>query len=571
MKLRLALLLSAALLAQCAASRTFRCEQVWKNASGNNQPADCISDTGHLQKVLQDDEHLPHVVWALIPLVMFIIGFLCCPLVTIGRYCCKCCGGYRRRPGHGCCGGGDEWDNATDEDKALAYPASEIRNTKICAVLLVLLGFGFVLCGIAGTSILNEAYESVFTETKGLLTWVDDQALGVRTVMTINETQELIPPLEEDFFDGMSTTIDDFRDKIDGFKGTADPYVENVNLAALIIAITPLIFLTITLLCAICDIRTGLPCCNVCCHYLFVILYGIFGFVFLLVALVVGDVCGEREAFLDNSDMPSLMSLSMVPLCKANLPFNATKIKIEQVVTTQAGNACKGMRQVCDSSATWDYFNPMKVYQCPTLGSGVHKCKSFDDANKFLLELALKTDAPVECRTDLNDASTAFTPCTPVACATSCTQDEVREAMNMVVTAMHYAVNAEYAYDAYIKPLLDCVTLYSQALRPLNMCPQLEASFQLVGTSFLGFTFLFLVGLVVLWRGQKRFVKQPAQEEHDSDMEMGAEDGMDEMGNLTLVKKVDETGEPCDTSAEALPVEQSADRSQDMLVDGKPL
>jgi hypothetical protein len=528
-----ALAVIALLCAAPVSARTFRCDEVWSNASIKNSQNinDCLANGTHLKALLFDEQHLPHVVFAIIPVVFLVFGLLVCPTVTVCRYVCKCCGSYRRRPDTVCCGGA-EWDLASPDEKDIAYQSSSVRNTKACSIIVLLLGFGLLLLAVTATTTMNKTYSRVFSEAKGVITWVDDQSLNIRTVMTINETKQLIPPLTQGFFDNISNRIVDIRKTIDDGKKSADPFVENVNIAALCVGIIPLIFLILTVICAVCDIRTGVLCINSVCHLLFLIIYGVLAFVFLVGALLMGDVAGERNLFLDNHNKGGLISLVLVPMCNDFAPFEVVKDDINRTIIEQATSACTSMREICDGSATYDAANPNHVFYCPTLTDPT-QCATFDTANNFALSLTIKPggDSANQCRHNLTDPTTVFTPCNISSCGDSCTLEFVRTTSASIVKNLGYAANAEYAYRAYVEPLLSCNVMYEQALRPLVVCPEVVKAMQMIGGAFFGFTVLFVIGMFVIWRGQKRFYKYPQMEQVESDLDIDeAEEEFHDLG-----------------------------------------
>ncbi len=467
-------------------------------------------------------DQIGFVILALIPLLLFIIGFFCCPVTTCCRYTCKCCGSYRRRPGHFCCGGA-EWDKATEEEKNDEYlkdGKGSVVRTKAAAVVLLMLGFGALILSLNGTSTLNTSYTDFFTQLKGILAFIKTNSVGVRTLMTNNKTNTLVPPLTESFFTDINSKIIEFNTEINDAKSSADPYIENVNLAALVIGVVPIVFLLITVICAVLDIRTCVPCINLCCHCIFFIPYSILAFVFLLFGLFFGNVCGERDLFVADRTAPGLISLAAVPLCNANLPFETIKSQINAVILDNSLKACDTMQSYCtNASVAYSLTRPQAFFACGSLRDPTTQCRDFASANTIIGSLSLLAGAPTACI----NGTTVLSSCSIALCGDYCTNPTIKNASSTTTNALHFASNGYLSYQLYILPLLDCAALYEVALRPLLVCDPFLTSVFSIGGAFLGFTMFFLAGMVVIWRGQKRFFKLPStpddEEPHAQELE----------------------------------------------------
>lgn len=498
------LTLVGALGAACATAATFDCNQVWSGPSPNNKLADCFTNTTHVVSTLTNSQHIGYLILAIIPLVLFILVFLCWPVVTTCRYCCNCCGSSKQRPGVTCCGG-SEWDMKTDDERQAAYEPSSVRNTKIMAVLDAVLGLALLVVGAVGFGQMKSSFNGLFTELESVTAYVDAQAAGIRTLLTINTTTPptLIPPLTDSIFQSVDNVTASISSQLSNGKTSIDPYEEDVYIVGLILVVFPTLLLLLTALFACGNVRRCAPCLSSLVHYIFYIPVAIGAAVVFVLAMVSTDVCGERSLFLDNNTAPGLVSLAAVPLCTANFPFQTVLTDVQSVITTQAGNVCGAMLDICDGSATYDPANPLKVFQCANLTNATADCPNFTAATAEQDALVLKSGAPVECV----NGTTVLTPCTFTLCASYCNVTAVRDIAANGTTQLHYADNGQLAFDLYVQPLLNCDNVYVQALGPMTDCTPFAQSMYLIGASLLGFTVLLAVDMCVLWRGQKRFFK----------------------------------------------------------------
>lgn len=487
-------------------TRTFECEKVWGSPSRNNSVTACLANSTHLQAWALGPKQVGYVVLFVIPVVCLIIVLLCCPFTVMGRYICKCCGSYRRRPDTVCCGG-SEWDDESPEVKDTAYSVSSIRNTKAAAVIIFAIGLAPLVLAVNGTSLMNVSYTQFFSEALGVISWADGRSAAIRELMTVNSTGRLIEPLTPELFWNMGNTTADFRLQLENAKASADPYISNANIVAICIATIPLLFLVLTVLCAVLDIRTGLPCANVCCHFIFIILYSIGAVVFLIGGFFLGNVCGERDVFLANSTTPGLISYYLVPVCDHVFPFEQVKTDVTNVIGNQSLKACQNMQTICDTATTYNSAFPDVVYTC-SITNPQGDCPDFVAADNIGKAMRLKSGAPVVCENN----SIVETPCTLSLCGQLCNESTIRNNSAKASNNLQQAANGEVAFVVYVEPLLSCARIYTEALRPLAVCNTLASSFFFIGGGFLGYTVLFMAGLIVLWRGQKRFFKPPKTE-----------------------------------------------------------
>jgi hypothetical protein len=340
---------------------------------------------------------------------------------------------------------------------------------------------------------------------KSFLSWINVQAGYIRPIMTINTTKTLIPPLNETLFTKLSNITSDFSKQIDDGKKSVDDYVQSAYSAGIFIVTVPIAFLALTVSFAMCNVRTCFPLINSCVHYLLFIVVSLCATVFYVIAMLLTDVCGERDLFLSNPNAPGLISLAGIPLCNATFPFDQIKTQITEVITTQAANSCDGMQAICDTSSTYSLAAPNIVFQC-SISSPSADCPTFAAAYSQGNALTLKTGASV-ITTCLN-GSASVTPCNLGACASYCTNAPIAAIASTANTLLGYANNAQIAYDVYVSPLLDCGVVYRQALGPISNCMPFANSLYLLGSSLFGFTVSFLWGIWILWRGQKRYFRR---------------------------------------------------------------
>jgi hypothetical protein len=485
---------------QAVSARTFRCDEVFANASASNKPAECF-EGDHASKVIFDGDHVGQAILTLVPIIIFALGLLLCPIMTAARYCCGCCGGYRRRPDGLCCGA-SQWDQIPEPRKNKAYTRGSIRRTKFCSCILLICAAAAIPVGIAGAARFQTNFDDIFSEVKSVLTWVDGRSNGMRTLLTINATGELIPPLTEELFQDIGKKTIDIRASIQDAKDQVDPFVGETFIGAVIIFALSIMFLLATIGAACANLRRCVLCCNLVFHYLFFILYSIIAVVFLAAGLLVTDVCGERQLFLNNPSAKGLISLAGVPQCDANFPFERIPGQVTDVIRTQSIAACESMDSICSPGTTFDSSQPLEVFQCTGLTNATQDCETFASANGIASSMELKPSAPgVQC---VND-SVVLTPCTLSKCGETCNDATIKNTSQTASTSLSYAANAELAYTVYVQPLLSCRVIYKEMLAPLKSCDPFVDSMFMIGGSALAMQVVFALGIMLLWRGQKRF------------------------------------------------------------------
>ena len=501
------IILTLALFGIAVDCRTFKCDQVWSNASSDNSPTDCFTDTAHMQTVLLADDVVAYTILAVLPIVLLLVFAFACPFVCCGRYCCNCCGGYQRQPGTGCCGDIEQWKDQPEAVKNANYPRGSVVRTKCCAFVLLFLACVAVPLGLSGTILLQQGYNDFFGEAKGVLGWALGQSTQIRTLMTINTTGQLIPPLQESMFDDIGNITADLGTQIDDTKSSADQVASELVVGTIILFAASIIFMALTALAACLNIRSCLLCCNSACYYIFFIVFGLIGSVFLLLGLVLGGVCGERDLFLRDPTAPGLFSLALVPVCTQNFPFESIEGDVRAVILQQAQASCTAMDGICSQTAAYDAARPREVFHCPTLANPTTDCRTFGAADAIGNSMTLKSDAPgVRC---VNNSVTV-TPCTLERCGEICNEPNVRDDSATASTSLGFASNAEIAFNVFVAPLLSCNQLYAQILGRLESCDTITESLNMAGAAAFLMEVLLFAGIIGIWRGQKRFI--PASE-----------------------------------------------------------
>jgi hypothetical protein len=486
-----------------ATTRGFGCEIVWGAGKNATDVASCFT-LAHIQQYLvADAARAASFGFGIIAIAVAALVLLIYPVVQLARYFCGCCGGHRRRPNSSCCCGGKEWDDKTEDEKDDAYSDSEIRNARLCPIFLFLLGIGALILTLHGSSLLLGQFEQLFKEGFQILSWGDDRVTGLRTSVTIYSRQfkayMLVPPLDQSFFDSTHAVVQTYRDLLSGVKSSVKSYVEAANIVGIVISVVPSVCLAATVAFAMFDMRTFWPLINSVLHFVFVLVYGIIGGVLLVVATLFTDVCAERARFLNNQT--GLGSAYLVPYCDRVAPFAPTKDMVTSTIKLRAASACENTRTICNSASAFNNAQPDVIYQCG-ISNGTVDCPDVTSMSSKLLGLTMKTNAPVSC--------TGYTTsqCTIARCADYCNKASAQFTALLTADQVDFANAANTAYYSQVAPLLDCNGILYKFFTFIESCDGVSVSFLEISIGFILFEFLFVLGIIAICRGQKRFFKR---------------------------------------------------------------
>ena len=512
-------LLIGLLVASPTCARTFRCETAWTGPSATHGTSSCLTNSTHLQLLLSDSDHVGLFVLALIPFILMLLTVVWCPLITVGRYCCNLCGSYRRRPGpdgtmEWCCPS-KETDDLEEVEKNRLYPRGSVSCTKSCAIVNFVVALVPMIVMINGVAEVSSQSNAFFTAGRGVLDWSRAHIEGTRELVTVNATTTpltYVAPLNELFFTVFHSQVGLLDGSISSMEAAITGFFDDVTIFALIVALVPVAFLLITALSAVLDCRRTILCVNSVLHYVIIIGYGIAAFLFLALGMFMGDLCGERDAYLANITQPGLISWWAVPECTHQGYFNTSRDALVYARNNRSEGACNGMSQICDASASFDPTGT-KVYQCANLTAAA-LCTDYVTARGSLDATVMKAGAPVRCENGTVNPS--FT-CDVDDCAQYCNSAPVFNWAANASSELDHANRLQLSLDDHIAQLDNCSMVYLEMMTPLTNCNRLAGAFYQVGAGSFGFTVLFVVGLFVIWRGQKRFFKPERDPADNSD------------------------------------------------------
>lgn len=258
----------------------FGCAHVWKGPGTNNSITQCLTDyfEGYQHKI-------GPVVGIAIPMLVLLVVCFSCPFVSCARYLCRCCGGCNRRPGFFCCGG-SEWDDKTEEEIDAAYTRTDVLATKISTVVFAIIGISACVLMVVGTSDLVGFYGQFWDGIFGIVAWADGEISGIQNVTSIGNGT-FITGLDNSVFQNALNATESLSQALYKYKQTPDSYIPLITAISDTLGAAPYSLLLVGVVFAFLNVRKFGPCVLNCFLFLFVIVYGLFGFFF--VGLGYGD------------------------------------------------------------------------------------------------------------------------------------------------------------------------------------------------------------------------------------------------------------------------------------------
>lgn len=445
---------------------------------------------------------LPRVIIGIVFIVLALLVFLSCPYVFAGRYCCNCCGSSLQRPGNCCCGGA-EWDERDEQDKYAAYSDTEVRVAKFSTFFLAVLGAIIIILVYVGVSKLVTGFDDLTTGLSGGVDFFRDLVNDINRKMTRADNTTLMP---QDAFDDINSNLDEFDEKL--IKETKEPRELSRQVGAIVgyASLVPAAILFSSVIAAMLNIRICLPVVLILLCFFFQLIYALVGGSLLVSNnLLIKTVCNEVAA-QQNKD-PGVFQWYFIPRCERNTPFQKVKDDIEDIENTAVTEACNTLNDICDPPNTpYDATGaPQRIFTCD-----LSTCNSFPGLETVVANMAVKGDATGVC---------SASPCTLAACATSCTtNNNIRSTASDIYNSFQDASNAVEAYNEYVRPWLDCNALIDKVLDItfVPMCGFLPGGIDLLVGGFLLTVVALWIGIVVLFRGQKRFINKSRFSSDDS-------------------------------------------------------
>jgi len=516
----ISLFVICALFASTALSYSLQCQNKWDGPSSDNSLIECI------QAIPND---YPGVLVPIaIPAIMFLFLLVLYPITFLCR-CCGGCGSMNARPGASCCCDGNEWDDVDDEVRSAYYPHCHICCVKLSSFLLFIVSLSVVVMLPIGASYAVEGLEYAVDHVSiDILDWVQVRKDEFVSDLTLSNGS-LISPLNNDTF----APFDEFN--TDSRKQLADAKDDYINqLKAYIqvlygIAAIPSILLIFSIIFFLCNCRRCCPACFTCFYYFFGLIFGLVGTIFMLIGLVFLLFCGEVA--LQNEQQPGVFQWYIVPQCEEKIFFNDLKAEMRTSEQDASSRACSEMTKVCgndNSSLTGvNRYTEEKQFYCPDIAApGVNltsTCQTIKFVQKIfntstsrdgsaLCNCTLST-CPEECK-DPDELSaelgTALPSSTPNAPNTT------REARTQIAVGVQ-AVNGLSRAFVYA----DCDVLITRGVMPLDECGKISEGLLLLGAGCSVAILCLMLGIPLLFKGQKLFFASPDQKLVD-----GAKDAM---------------------------------------------
>jgi len=199
----------------------------------------------------------------------------------------------------------------------------------------------------------------------------------------------------------------------------------------------------------------------------------------------------------------------VVPACQKDVPIGNVINVVNSLQDAVAVLACTALSTICTPSTNYDVTNAPNAYMyCATDPSDSSLCSTYTQFTAIANAMMLKVGSPEQCGSNTPAPSTGSpsVPCSVATCATSCT-----ESLDQTVTAdvEYYIMLIERtlsAVNSVLNQFADCNALIDQVLTFLNICDDLPRAVRLLSAAFGLAVLMSLVSIVVIYRGQKRWI-----------------------------------------------------------------
>lgn len=491
----------------------FQCQEVWKAPSVNNTLAQCFINGPHLQSYfLSTPQRIVPCVFGALAILMSVLVLLFYPATILGRYCCGCCGSYRRRPNAGCCCKGEEWDDKEEDEKNDAYSRKSVIGVKAAAFVIFVCSVAATLVTLSGSSKLSLTYGQLFADAVGIIDWGNQKIDTVRNDVMVKDAtgvKVLIPPLTDALFTDMHKVTAGFKGQILSFKAALQQYVDSGNIVGLCVSICPLAFLAVTVACAVFDVRKVVLLINSVFHYILILPCGVVGGLLLISSVLFVDASWERTNFLTNGPTaPGILSYWFIPTMEAEVPFKRIRDEVSNAEFLNSKDGCFALRTICSPTAqVYDASAPKVVYKCPGLiNEDGSDCSTAVVLSNFINATTMLPGSPVTC---INTSSAA--DCNINRCSDACDDATVKAAATRAKIDADFGAAAKAAYLTSVSQLLNFTLITTEFLNRISVLDSLGNAFIQMGCGLWLFCFFFVAGLIVIFLGQKRFFKLSRQ------------------------------------------------------------
>lgn len=486
MSAKLVLVIVCALLAVAPSHALLPCVKQWKNASAHHDWSKCDWSNWPLSYYFQASGV---ILFSLV----FAATFIVCPCVLIARYCCRCCGSFRRRPGYDCCGG-SEWDSRTTAEINAGYTVREVRAAHRTAYAAAIIGVVAFVVMIHGSLHFSHAVEGDVDSLFNVVETLQGKFAHLKTAVTLESSGNatthptFVPPITDANLTKFTDKINDVHHVVREIKHYVSKYKGRFIVAVGFCVAIPTLLLLLSTIPACCNIRTCVPLCFTLLFFLTLMVLSVFGIVLGAVQLGVHETCSEFDAQWTKSR--GIFQLYLVPKCQHDKPFGSINASVFDAVVRTEKRACASMLR---TKLLDNFAFPMGDCDVNTVQRFLNDSRS-----------STALPDPGAC----SDAGGHLYHCTVYECSTHCVNDELKTLAMAAVnkTLLFDRVNRAYAAD--VKPLQDCNYLYNESIavfRDNNRCHRLLRGLDYQVGAIALYSAAFIVGIVAMLRGQKRF------------------------------------------------------------------
>lgn len=506
----LALLASVSLAASSNFPKTFNCDKVWTGPSANNDVMECAQ---------KQDVSLWQYGLVVIAIPAVMLGFLILfyPPFFFLRQCCNLCGGRHRQPGYCCTRNPKLWDEQDKEGRVkkttenAAYSDEQICRVRVFA-FLTFMGTVFVLVFMVNSvselrTAATDLWEKFLDQTLlYFLDQYDELQLTLASRVENGRAVEYIPPITFDTLRDVDNFMGIFRQVSKSYnEDYKDVVTVQVRIALTVFAVLPFLFIMLTPLYASLNRCLSFwPACTTCVYFFLGILYSLVAILFFTVGLLTNSMCGEVEAY--HAQEPGIMNWYVIPQCEQARVFDSFGTSLNSAQGLYATEYCKALTTICDSTPAYNPLTPKLVYVCDWDNSTASsRCPNFSDATVAGNSLTAKVGAQ-PCGSNPSG-------CNVTVCASNCTDSGVQHAASDAAIQLSRSNKFRLAY-VIIQPWLNCGSVVSRGIIAMTEnCQQVSDTTWKVGIASVVGTFLFCVGIVILFKGQKLFFKKSADRE----------------------------------------------------------
>ncbi|KNC54080.1 uncharacterized protein AMSG_09745 [Thecamonas trahens ATCC 50062] len=412
-------------------------------------------------------------------IVLACLMCVCGPLLACFRMC-GCMGGRHPRPGL-CCGKGNV-------DKL--YSKSTIHAVKGLALVAVVVCFICLVCAYVGNARTSEGVNGV---VDALIKAGDSLVAQVRAIGT---SLEALPYTRD-----VAASISEAANSANSFVNDVRSAKKDINAYEVIRAVAANISLLVPFLMLLTSVSLGILNKRGCCiHIVFGTLITLsLSFVWLstgihsLLAIVFDDACDEFATFIDGSNPDNILDTLVGCSSSSGIAsgFQGLADDARSGLDQSVSASCSRLEPACAVTASPRLNGCPSVCNATTLPS---------------YRQATWTPSP----------NTGGQPLTLDACRTECTQGSDEQSTSVAAfTEIGDVIEYNRILSEEIIPLLNCDFL-TTLVRDLfaSFCTKLTSGLKMVAQSQIAMATFLMIGIFLLWLGQKRFlpVSESAEE-----------------------------------------------------------